>query len=124
MSEAQKEEFVIRIEKALSGLEKQKIWLKYAVFAFFLAAIVMIGTSFVSSYRVKENKADIDEVCEKAASKESIRLLNRNFEATTKALGLLVDDKYEEAVDNFLKETRAINDNIFLYSTNITRSAK
>ena len=33
MSEAQKEEFVTRTEKALSGLEKQKPWLRYAAFA-------------------------------------------------------------------------------------------
>ena len=124
MSEAQKEEFVIRIEKALSGIEKQKIWMRSAVIGFLLAAIIMIGTSFVNSYRVKENKASIDHIRNEAASKESIKLLNRNFEATTKALGLLVDDKYEEAVNDFLEETRAINYNIFLYSTSITRSAK
>jgi len=121
MSEQQKEEFVIRAENVLNGLEKQKSWLRNASIGFFLATIILIGTSFVNSYRVGENEDQIIELREKAASKESIGLLNDSFEATTTALGRLVDDRYEEAVNGFIEDTKRINDNIFMYSTSIKK---
>jgi phosphoenolpyruvate carboxylase len=122
MSESQIE----RIEKALrelieakEGLSTTKAWFRNAAIVFSAATVVTIGSVFVNNYRL--NKAE--EAISLAASKRSFELLEQSFDANTNAMLNLVDKNYKDAAREFVKETKKINDNIFQFSTSITRGS-
>jgi hypothetical protein len=122
MSESQFE----RIEKALrdlaeakEGLSTTKAWFRNAAIVFMVATVTVIGVVAVSNYRLDRAEYAISQ----AASKKSFELLQQSFDANTNAMLNLVDKNYKDAAREFVKETKKINDNIFQFSTSITRGS-
>lgn len=120
-----------RIEKALLSLEESKkdfettkVWFRNAAITFFLGSFLLIGSVARSEYRQGKTEADIENIRNQAASIKSVKLLVDSFKNTTDALLALVDQDQKAAAETFIKESQKINSNIFMFSTEITRSAK
>jgi predicted negative regulator of RcsB-dependent stress response len=106
-----------RVEKAIEGLETTKTWFRNSALAFIAASILTIGSVARNEYRL--NRAE--DNMSRAASIKSVELLKDSFESNSNALLNLVDENYKTAAEQFIKETQKINENIFMYSTQVTR---
>ena len=114
MSE-QQAEFFDKAEKILQSLESAKKWYKLASIAFTIAFLVFISASGVTVHRVNANEKNIKS----AVSIKAFGLFQQNMENYSEALTNLVQKDYQEAAREFYKETQRINNNIFVYSTEI-----
>jgi len=114
MSE-QQAEFFDKAEKILQSLDSAKKWYKAASIAFAIAFLVFISASGVTVHRVNANEARLKE----SVSIKAFGLFQENMENYSEALTNLVQEDYQEAAREFYKETQRINNNIFIYSTEI-----
>ncbi len=105
-----------RVKDIIKSLEETKKWYKSIAIAFAVAFCVFISASGVVVY--KQNKFE-DELSKKAPLR-TVELLKQSNEAYTDAMINLIDKDFKNAVEQFNKDIKIINDNIFFFTT--TRS--
>lgn len=118
MSE-QDEAFFKRAEKLFAGLEKTKAWYSKAMITFVVATLTLVGSIFLNSYRINK----LEDSMSQAVSIKAFELMQKSITANTDALIELISDKdHKQIAKEFNDKCKKINDDIFMYSTLITRN--
>ena len=122
MSERE-EQFILKAEtlldnikigatEAYSRLERTRKWYQNAAVSFAISIVVFASIAGVVGYR-------LGAVEKTMASKKSVELLIKSQQAANYGMKCLVEDKYKEGVDYFIKEKKVIDDNIWMFTSEI-----
>lgn len=120
MSE-QEEVFITRAEKLFAGLEKTKAWYSKTMIAFVAATLTLVGSVFLNAYRINK----LEDSMSQAVSIKAFELMQKSISAETDALIGLIDEKdHKQIATEFNEKCKKINDDIFFYSTLITKGGR
>lgn len=117
----QEEAFLTRAEKLFKGLENTKAWYSRSMATFVIATLTLVGSMFLNSYRIGK----LEDSMSQAVSIKAFELMQKSISANTDALIELITEKdHKQIAKEFNEKCKKINDDIFQYSTIITRSGK
>ena len=114
------EAFFTKAEKALESLNKIKAWYKNAVIAFTVTILIGVSGGGIVGYKIGLMEKNINLM----ATKKSVGLLRISNDAVIGGLQYLVDDRYEEGVTFFLEQKKIIDDNIWMFTSDLRGGKK